>query len=69
MSSERSRSSRRVRSVEDLQHMRLMALLGELVRDKGVMKAAESLDVDHRTLTSAAWRAAGCPGGCVMCLG
>ena len=32
--------------------MRLMALLGELVRDKGVMKAAESLDVDHRTLTS-----------------
>ncbi len=40
------------RSVEDMQHMRLMALLGELVRDKGVMKAAESLDVDHRTLTS-----------------
>ena len=35
-----------------MQHMRLMALLGELVRDKGVMKAAESLDVDHRTLTS-----------------
>ena len=40
------------RSVEDMQHMRLMALLGELVRDKGVMKAAESLEVDHRTLTS-----------------
>ena len=40
------------RSVEDMQHMRLMALLGELVRDKGVMKAAESLDVDHRTLTA-----------------
>ena len=40
------------RSVEDLQHMRLMALLGELVRDKGVMKAAESLEVDHRTLNS-----------------
>ena len=40
------------RSVEDMQHMRLMALLGELVRDKGVMKAAEALDVDHRTLTS-----------------
>ena len=39
------------RSVEDLQHMRLMALLGELVRDKGVMKAAKALDVDYRTLT------------------
>ena len=40
------------RSVEDMHHMRLMALLSELVRDKGVMKAAESLGVDHRTLTS-----------------
>ena len=40
------------RSVEDMQHMRLMALLSELVRDKGVMKAAEALGVDHRTLTS-----------------
>ena len=40
------------RAVEDMQHMRLMALLGELVRDKGVMKASESLGVDHRTLTS-----------------
>ena len=40
------------RSVEDLEHMRLMALLRELVRDKGVMKAAEVLEVDYRTLTS-----------------
>ncbi len=40
------------RSVEDMHHMRLMALLSELVRDKGVMKAAEALGVDHRTLTS-----------------
>ena len=40
------------RSVEDMHHMRLMALLNELVRDKGVMKAAEALGVDHRTLTS-----------------
>ena len=40
------------RSVQDMQHMRLMALLGELVRDKGVMRAAEALDVDHRTLTA-----------------
>ena len=39
------------RAVEDLQHLRLMALLGELVRDKGVMKAAKALDVDYRTLT------------------
>ena len=40
------------RSVQDMHHMRLMALLSELVRDKGVMKAAEELDVDHRTLTA-----------------
>ena len=40
------------RSVEDMHHMRQMALLSELVRDKGVMKAAEALDVDHRTLTA-----------------
>ena len=40
------------RSVEDMHHMRLMALLNELVRDKGVMKAAEALDVDYKTLTA-----------------
>ena len=40
------------RSVQDMHHMRLMALLSELVRDKGVMKAAEALDVDHRTLAA-----------------
>ena len=40
------------RSVQDMHHMRLMALLSELVRDKGVMKAAEELGVDHRTLTA-----------------
>ena len=45
------------RAVEDLQHLRLMALLGELVRDKGVMKAAKALDVDHRTLTGSLERA------------
>ena len=38
------------RSVEDLEHMRLTALLRELVREKGKRKAAEALDVDHRTL-------------------
>ncbi len=40
------------RSIEDLQHLRLMALLEELVRDKGIMRAARELNVDHRTLTS-----------------
>ena len=53
---DRMRDSRPIftssKAVEDLQHMRLMALLGELVRDKGIMKAAKALDVDHRTLTS-----------------
>ena len=34
-----------------MQHMRLMALLGELVRDKGAMKATKELGVDYRTLT------------------
>ena len=42
----------RSRSVEDMQHLRLMALLSELVRDKGVMQAAQELEVDHRTLTA-----------------
>ncbi len=40
------------RSVQDMHHMRLMTLLSELVRDKGVMRAAAALDVDHRTLTA-----------------
>ena len=58
---DRMRDSRPIftssRAVEDMQHMRLMALLGELVRDKGVMKAAKALDVDHRTLTGSLERA------------
>ena len=32
--------------------MRLMALLNELVRDKGVMKATQLLGVDYKTLTA-----------------
>ena len=40
------------RDIEDLHHLRLMALLQELVRDHGVRKAAEKLDVDHRTLSA-----------------
>ena len=42
----------RSKSIEDLHHLRLMALLDEQVRDKGVRKAAEDLGVDHRTLAS-----------------
>ena len=42
----------RSKSIEDLHHLRLMALLDELVRDKGARKAAQDLDVDHRTLAA-----------------
>ena len=38
------------RSIEDLQQMRLLVLLEETVRDKGVMRAAQDLNVDHRTV-------------------
>ena len=40
------------KSIEDLHHLRLMALLEELVQDKGPRRAAADLDVDHRTLTA-----------------
>ena len=40
------------KSIEDLHHLRLMALLDELVRDRGARKAAADLDVDHRTLAA-----------------
>ncbi len=40
------------RSVQDMQHMRLMALLNELVRDKGVMRTSQLLGVDYKTLTT-----------------
>ena len=39
------------RSIEDLQQMRLLVLLDETVRDKGIMQAAQDLNVDHRTVT------------------
>ncbi|MXZ89981.1 MAG: hypothetical protein F4W95_05095 [Chloroflexi bacterium] len=41
------------RRVDDVQHLRLMTLLDELVRDKGVMRAARDLKVDRRTLNAA----------------
>ena len=31
----------RSKSIEDLHHLRLMALLDELVRDKGIMRVAQ----------------------------
>ncbi len=40
------------RDIEDLHHLQLMTLLREQVRDHGVRKAAQKLDVDHRTLSS-----------------
>ena len=39
-------------SVEDLHHLRLMALLHELVRGKGNRGAASALGIDHRTVAS-----------------
>ncbi len=42
----------RSESIEDLHHLRLMALLDDLVRDKGPRRAAKDLDVDHRTLAA-----------------
>ena len=39
-------------SVEDLHHLRLMALLHELVREKGNRGAASVLGIDHRTVAS-----------------
>ena len=41
------------RSIEDLQQMRLLVLLEEMVRDRGIMRAARDLNVDHRTLGAA----------------
>ena len=40
------------RSIEDMHHMRLMALLQELVRKKGYKGAAEVLEIDPKTVTS-----------------
>ena len=42
----------RSESIEDLHHLRLMALLDDLVRDKGHRRAAADLGVDHRTLAA-----------------
>ena len=39
-------------SIEDVQQLRLLVLLDETVRDKGIMQAAQDLNVDHRTLAA-----------------
>ena len=41
------------RSVEDLHHLRLTALLRDLVRERGRKGAARALSIDHRTLATA----------------
>ena len=45
-------TGRGTRSVENVHHLRLMALLRDLVRDMGTMQAAEALGVDRKTV----WR-------------
>ena len=40
------------RNVEDVHHLRLMALLHELVREKGNRGAALALGIDPRTVAS-----------------
>ena len=42
------------KDVENVYHMRLMALLKELVRDKGFKGAARVLELDQRTVTESA---------------
>ena len=42
------------RDVENVYHMRLMALLKELVRDKGFKGAARVLEIDPQTVTDSA---------------
>ena len=42
------------RDVENVYHMRLMALLQELVRDKGYKGAARVLEIDPQTVTDSA---------------
>ena len=40
------------RSLENLRHLRLMALLRDLIRDEGRMEAAEMLGVNYKTLAN-----------------
>ena len=40
------------RALEDLHHVQLIALLRELLRDRGIMKTAQLLGVDYKTVRS-----------------
>ena len=40
------------KATDDMHHLRLMSLLQELVRDKGVMEAARELEINYKTVTS-----------------
>ena len=48
----------RSRNVEDLHHLRLMALLHEMVRERDLKGAAEALGLDPRTLSASMERGA-----------
>ena len=51
------------KDVENVYHMRLMALLQELVRDKGFKSAARVLELDQRTVAESAKTGAAVPAG------
>ena len=51
------------KDVENVYHMRLMALLKELVRDKGYKSAARVLELDQRTVAESAKTGAAVPAG------
>ena len=50
MVSEEEREQDRTRSLEDLQSMRLMALLRDVIKEHGTMGAAQVLEVNYKTL-------------------
>ena len=45
-------AGKKSRSLENLRHLRLMALLRDLIRDEGRMEAAEMLGVNFKTLAN-----------------
>ena len=49
---EKYAAGKKSRSVEDLRHLRLMALVRDLIRDEGRMEAAEVLGVNYKTLAN-----------------
>ena len=49
---ERTKPINKSRVIEDLHHLQLMALLRELVRERGYKETARELKIDPRTITS-----------------